>query len=347
MLFFWLVVVNTCLYSVLWFVGWYPASHRSTLCRGHFAFRTLGHGSRETVGQLGGQGVGGGSKATAFNNHDWSWNQIEGSARQCRAEMVGLHGNCAHIGTKNFWTSNSTSSKRQRRIMPTNGFWKTGGFPFLSVFTILKLLFHWLCALQVGIVPCTKNAYRVWTFTFANADPLWALRTLTRHLNGMRFCKLGPNEPRVLLASRRYRVGPEFVVVRIGNWPLTLTNFLFHHWIQTISHSQPAGRRRLGRPKHRWDSKLEDTVHDYELWEQHLNGFLDFACNVCIKSSAGSPRGVPAWLTVAQYISFSDDQWWVKRFTPWRPDVREQGIRPPQLWHTFDTIFSRRQGLED
>ena len=124
-------------------------------------------------------------------------------------------------------------------------FGRRGGshFSASSPPTILKLLFHWLCALQVGIVPCTKNAYRVWTFTFANADPLWALRTLTRHLNGMRFCKLGPNEPRVLLASRRYRVGPEFVVVRIGNWPLTLTNFLFHHWIQTISHSQHCGAK--------------------------------------------------------------------------------------------------------
>ena len=158
--------------------------------------------------------------------------------------------------------------------MPTNGFWKTGG-SFVSVFAILKLLFHRLRALQVGIVPCTGNTYKVWTFTFANADALWAFRrTLTGHLNGMRFCKLGTNEPRVLLASRRNRVGPEFVVVHIGNWPLTLTNFPFHHWIQTISHSQPAGR--LGG---RNTVGTEDTAHDYELWEQHLNGFLDFAAN--------------------------------------------------------------------
>ena len=30
-----------------------------------------------------------------------------------------------------------------------------------------------------------------------------------------------------------------------------------HHWIQRILHWQPVGQMRLGRPKHRWESKLE------------------------------------------------------------------------------------------
>ena len=135
----------------------------------------------------------------------------------------------AYGSEQNFWTCNSISNKRQKRIMPTNGFWKTGRFPFRSVFGILMLLFHRLRVLQVGIVPFTRNIYKFWISTFVNsADPSWGLRrTLTGHLNGMRFCTLGTNVQHILLASQRYRVGPEFAVVRIGNWLLTLPNFPF------------------------------------------------------------------------------------------------------------------------
>ena len=75
----------------------------------------------------------------------------------------------------------------------------------------------------------TRNAYKLWTFTFVNsADPLCGLRrTLTGHLNGMRFCTLGTKVQHILLASQRYRVGPEFAVARIGNWLPTLPNFPF------------------------------------------------------------------------------------------------------------------------
>ena len=152
------------------------------------------------------------------------------------------------------------------------------------------LLFHRLRVLQVGIVPFTRNIYKLWISTFVNsADPSWGLRrTLTGHLNGMRFCTLGTNVQHILLASQRYRVGPEFAVVRIGNWLLTLPNFPIHHWVQRVLHWQPVGPRRLGRPKHRWDSKLEmycryqklgrweNTAQDFEVWKQQLNGFLDF-----------------------------------------------------------------------
>ena len=91
---------------------------------------------------------------------------------------------------------------------------------------ILILLFHRLLALQVGIVPCTRNTYKPWTFIFENsADPLWALRrTLTGHSHGVKFCTLGMNEQHTLFASRRLRAGRECVVVYIGNWHLMLFN---------------------------------------------------------------------------------------------------------------------------
>ena len=73
----------------------------------------------------------------------------------------------------------------------------------------------------------------------------------------------------------------------------------FHHWIQRVLHWQPVGQTRLGRPKHRWDTKLEmycryqkmgrweDTAQDFEVWKQQLSGCLHFcsqsACHVCIK----------------------------------------------------------------
>ena len=63
-----------------------------------------------------------------------------------------------------------------------------------------------------------------------------------------------------------------------------------HHWIHRILHWQPVLQRRLGRPKHRSESKLEmhcryqglvhweEAAQSYELWEQHLNRFPDFCC---------------------------------------------------------------------
>ena len=61
--------------------------------------------------------------------------------------------------------------------MPARESWRTAEFPILSVFSILLLLFHRLRALQVGIVPYTRNTYKVWTFTFVHsADPLWSLQ---------------------------------------------------------------------------------------------------------------------------------------------------------------------------
>ena len=167
--------------------------------------------------------------------------------------------------------------------MPTNGFWKTGRFPFRSVFGILMLLFHRLRVLQVGIVPFTRNAYKLWISTFVNsADSSWGLRrTLTGHLNGMRFCTLGTSVQHILLASQ---------ICCGAYWKLAahITELPIHHWIQRVLHWQPVGPRRLGRPKHRWDSKLEmycryqrlgrweDTAQDFEVWKQQLNGFLDF-----------------------------------------------------------------------
>ena len=142
-------------------------------------------------------------------------NHIEGPAKQRRTEMVGLHGTCTWIGTKKTWICNTISSKRQRRIMPTNRFWRTGGFLFLSVSAILILLFHRLLAFQVGIVPFTKNTYKPWIFIFENlADPMWALRrTLTGHSHGIKFCTFGTNELHILFASRRLRAGRECVLV--------------------------------------------------------------------------------------------------------------------------------------
>ena len=96
----------------LWFVGWDAAFHWY-IGRRHLFFCTVGLGNGKNIGQFGGQIVKGWSfieccwnggfdksKSTAFDNHDWSWDHIEGSARQRRAEMVRLHSHCVWIGTK-------------------------------------------------------------------------------------------------------------------------------------------------------------------------------------------------------------------------------------------------------
>ena len=172
----------------------------------------------------------------------------ESSARQRCVEMVGLHANFVWIGTKKNSVRNTTSSKRQRCIMPTNTSWRTGGFLFLSVSAILILLFHRLRALQVGIVPFTRNTYKPWTFILENsAGPLWALpRTLIGHWHGMKSCTLETSELHILFALRRFRAGPDFVVVRIGNWHLILLNAPFTTGYEEFCIGNPWGKGGSG-----------------------------------------------------------------------------------------------------
>lgn len=89
--------------------------------------------------------------------------------------------------------------------------------------------------LQLGMVPCTRNTYKAWIFLLFhfNSRNFWRniigppQHMLGELSNGMKSCTLGTNELR-MLTSRRYRVGPEFVVVRTGeHWPLTLQKFPF------------------------------------------------------------------------------------------------------------------------
>ena len=152
-------------------------------------------------------------------------------------------------------------------------------------------LFHRLRALQVGTVPFTRNTYKPWTFIFGNsADPLLALRrTLTKHSNGMKSCTLGTNEQHSLFAAR-IQSWSRFCCASYWKLAAHIAKRPIHHWMQRILLSQPVGQRRLGRPKHRWESKLEmycryqGLVHwekatqNYKFWEQHLNRILDFCC---------------------------------------------------------------------
>ena len=88
-----------------------------------------------------------------------------------------------------------------------------------------------------------------------------------------------------MLTSRRYRVGPEFVVVRIGeHWPLTLQNFPFiigckdfctgNLWGEVSSAAQTSFRQQiealLSLPQG------DETARDHELGAQHVNGFPKF-----------------------------------------------------------------------
>ena len=129
-------------------------------------------------------------------------------------------------------------------------FGRPEGSHFVSVSAILMQLFHRLPALQVSTVPLTRNKYKPWTFIFGNsADPLLALRrTLTGHSNGMKSCTLGTNEQRILLASRGFRVGPEFVLLRIRNWRLTLPNVPFITGYKEFCIGNPWGKGGLGGP---------------------------------------------------------------------------------------------------
>ena len=194
---------------------------------------------------------------------------------------------------RKLWICNTIFSKRQRRIMPTNRFWRTRRFLFLSVSAILILLFHRLLALQVGIVPCTRNTYKPWTFIFKNsADPLWAPPpyidwTLAWH---------------EILHTWNERAAQFVRVAKIESWSRMYCGSYWklashvvqrptHHWIRKILHWQPVGQKRLGRPKLCWESKLEmycryQGLAHWEVaaqncevsWKQPFNTFSDFCC---------------------------------------------------------------------
>ena len=189
------------------------------------------------------------------------------------------------------WICNTISRKRRRRIMPTNGFWRTGGFLFLSVSAILILLLHRLLALQVGIVPLTRNTSNL-GHSFSKILPIivgpppYIAWTLAWHK---------------ILHTWNDRAAHFVRVAKIESWSRMCCGSYWklafhvvqrrtHHWIRRVSHWQPAGQRRPGRPKLCWESKLEmhcryeGLVHwevaaqNCELWKQHFNTFLNFCC---------------------------------------------------------------------
>ena len=146
-----------------WPVGWYAASHRFTICRWHLAFYTIGL----EVGKLLDSLVGGGScverwqncyfdksNSTAFNNHNWSWNHIEGSAMQCRAELVGLHVNCVRIGTKIFGLAIPSPASGKGVSCQQMDF----GAPESSNFSASPLF--WCCCF-IGCVLCRWASYHL------------------------------------------------------------------------------------------------------------------------------------------------------------------------------------------
>ena len=94
------------------------------------------------------------------------------------------------------------------------------------------------------------------------------------------------NELRILLASRGYRVGPELAMLETGR--SHCQTFVSSLDTESFTLATCGVKAAIGRPTDGWDSKLEmycryqgvgrweDTARDYELWGQHLNGFLDF-----------------------------------------------------------------------
>ena len=194
---------------------------------------------------------------------------------------------------KNFWTGNSISSKWQKHIMPTNGIWKTEGSSFFSNFAILMLLFHRLFALQVGIVPGTKKNIQTLDIHFRKFCR--SIVGLSQHIDWT----LGWHE--ILHIWNKHFAGVAKIPSRSGiccaYWKLAthIAKFPIHHWIQKVFIRQPVGRRWLGRPKHRWDSKLAMSLpkngslggHCARLWivGQYLNG---------MKEKCSAPHGVQA-----------------------------------------------------
>ena len=116
--------------------------------------------------------------------------------------------------------------------MPTNKFWRTGGFSFLSISGILMQLFHRLRALQAASYH-SRGTHTNLGPSFSEILPIHCgpsavhCRDTRVCQNGMTSSTLGTNKQHILLAARRLRVGPEFVVLRTGNWRLTLSNVPF------------------------------------------------------------------------------------------------------------------------
>ena len=137
-------------------------------------------------------------------------------------------------------------------FMPTNKFWRTGAFSFLSISAILMQLFHRLRALQVGIVPFTRNTYKLWTFIFGNsADPLRALRrTSPGHSSVPEWHDIfhAWNEQATHFVGGA-KIESWSRICRASYWKLAahIVKRAIHHWIQNnVCIGNPWGKNSLG-----------------------------------------------------------------------------------------------------
>ena len=128
-----------------------------------------------------------------------------------------MHVNCLRIGTKRFWMG-QYHLQHAAKAHHANKLILEDRVVFIS---------QRLRCFDAGVSGRHRTIYRerIQTLDLHVADPLRALRrTFTGHSNDMKFCTLGTNEQHIVLPAQRLRVGPEFVVVRIGRWQLTLPN---------------------------------------------------------------------------------------------------------------------------
>ena len=193
--------------------------------------------------------------------------------------MVGLHVSCIRIGTKIFGPA--IPSRTSGKAYHANKW-------ILEDRTVPISQRLWYFDAVVSWVACFAGGHRT----------IYKEHIQTLDLHFRTFCRsiMGPppdidwtlewHEVLHTWNERAHFVG----IAKIQSWSRIccgaywklaahIAKLPIHHWIRRVLHWQPVGPRRLGRPKHRWDSKLEMYCRyqrlghwDFEAWKQQLNG---------------------------------------------------------------------------
>ena len=176
--------------------------------------------------------------------------------------------------------------------MQTGGSSVTRRFRSLRKSNILIESFLPLRVLQQDTELYTAMAYTKWMLHIADFSGQWSdlLATWIGHCHGMKFFRFGMNAFGCLLGRQAAsKTWSELCLRHHWNVAQYFATLPGHCWIKRILAWQPAGHKRVGRPKYCWDSMLTNfcrmkglaswqvTAMDADVWNSLLPEFLAFS----------------------------------------------------------------------
>ena len=118
--------------------------------------------------------------------------------------------------------------------------------------------FHLSHVLAAGTGQFTTPSWPLWMFSFENyADQsLYRRQKLIGMRLGMRFFIYGMNGSEILLQMHTFNTWSYITCKNHWNLARHVAALPAHRWVQRLLSWHPIGTRRVGRPRHTWESRL-------------------------------------------------------------------------------------------